>query len=531
MQRTIARHGAKNGPLTRRSTSPKGSPSKKDYDNGKGKANNALSYLMTLVALMVVFALVISLDASNNANSSSIVDHVLKHHPSEEHPLDNNRHHSGDSKAKAKTSSSSNHHRKMGAPIIGNPYEGWQPKIDFEQDKGDAKCNSWRTCFSKDNQRCPAKCRDSKSDFGTAPLRPGYSPSRPEMSKDEQQQEAQTTVEWVPDVTVLRRMYKSGVDQDGNPWPPPLVTEDDRELCEDIGTFGGRTDEHIKLFNEVPIRGMPFVGDSYDAMFQTKKMKRQPKIMCIVYTMEKVHHTNIRVIRETWGPGCDGFLAFSTADDPRIPAISIPHDGEEAYENMWQKVRSIWKFVGKHYLEDFDFFFQGGEDLYVLPQNLRSVLADLVEDPAKDDFFGGRRFQWGTQEIYFNSGGAGYTLSQATLRKLRDTGLDHPRCFKDKHSSMEDVFVARCLKNAFGIDVVDTRDDQERERFHPFGPAGHYNWRPPQNGGRDWYEVYNRKWPPKLGAQCCAPDSVSFHYLKKPAMVRHIHALLYLCDG
>ena len=54
----------------------------------------------------------------------------------------------------------------------------------------------------------------------------------------------------------------------------------------------------------------------------------------MVYTMEQKHHTNIRAIRETWGPGCDGFLAFSTRDDPRIPAISIPHQGKEEYGNM-----------------------------------------------------------------------------------------------------------------------------------------------------------------------------------------------------
>lgn len=30
---------------------------------------------------------------------------------------------------------------------------------------------------------------------------------------------------------------------------------------------------------------------------------------------------------------------------------------------------------------------------------------------------------------------------------------------------------------------------------------------------------------------CCAPDSVSFHYIKKPAMVRHLYALLHDCAG
>jgi hypothetical protein len=58
-----------------------------------------------------------------------------------------------------------------------------------------------------------------------------------------------------------------------------------------------------------------------------------PKILCMVYTMEAKHATNIRGIRETWASHCDGFLAFSTASDPRIPAISLPHDGPEEYTN------------------------------------------------------------------------------------------------------------------------------------------------------------------------------------------------------
>lgn len=408
------------------------------------------------------------------------------------------------------------------AKAIENPYMGWQPVIDPNQDT-DEKCDSWRTCFTKND--CPAKCRDSRKDFGKAPPRPGFVPD-PDATEEENNTNAQK-VDWVPDVTVLRRMLEAGVDEHGDAWPPTLVTGDNRELCEKIGNFGGTNDENAVLLNAVPIRGMPLLGDGID--ISKKKMKRAPRILCMVYTMEENHHTNIRVIRETWGPGCDGFLAFSTRDDPRIPAISLAHDGAEEYSNMWQKVRSIWKFVGTHYLEDFDFFFQGGEDLYVLPQNMRNYLADAIEDPTEEDFFGGRRFQFGGND-FFNSGGAGYALSQATLRKYVTTGLDHPECFAQKHSSMEDVFIAKCLKKAFGIDVVDTRDDQDRERFHPFAPAAHYNWRPPVPPATDWYERYNRLWPPKLKEQCCAPDSVSFHYMKKPAMVRHLHALLYFCD-
>lgn len=254
-----------------------------------------------------------------------------------------------------------------------------------------------------------------------------------------------------------------------------------------------------------------------------------PRILCMVYTMESAHATKVRAIRETWGPGCDGFLAFSTKSDPRIPAISLPHEGPEEYGNMWQKVRSIWAFVGRHYLDGFDYFLLGGDDLYVLPQNLRRYLATAVADPDLDDYFGGRRFRRGKSET-FNSGGAGYVLSRATLRKLAQTGLDHIQCNPHAHTPTEDVMVANCLRRVFGVGLADTRDGEGRERFHPFAPATHYTWSPPVPPQRDWFAEYTRDWPPLLGRDCCAPDSVSFHYIKRPAMVRHLHALLYFCD-
>jgi hypothetical protein len=175
-----------------------------------------------------------------------------------------------------------------------NPWYGWQPKIAPTME-----C-SWRQCL-KTVHKCKT-CRDSPEDIEPAP---------PPPSED-----------WVPDVTMLRRMLLEGHDSNGNPWPPPL----DEELCEPMGTFGGTIDENIKMFEASQIA---VVGEVIGG----------PKILCLVYTMAENHATNIRAIRETWGSGCDGFLAFSTESDPRIPAISIPHDGPEAYGNMWQKVR------------------------------------------------------------------------------------------------------------------------------------------------------------------------------------------------
>ncbi|CAJ1935370.1 unnamed protein product [Cylindrotheca closterium] len=124
--------------------------------------------------------------------------------------------------------------------------------------------------------------------------------------------------------------------------------------------------------------------------------------------MEKKHNTSIRAMRETWAPGCDGFLALSTKSNPQIPAISVPHRGKEKYGNMWQKISSMFQFVGKHYLLEFGWFYMGGNDLVVYPQNLKNYLGTI--NSSEPHYFG-RRF-------IFNTEGAGYVLLQPALQCL-----------------------------------------------------------------------------------------------------------------
>lgn len=189
---------------------------------------------------------------------------------------------------------------------------------------------------------------------------------------------------------------------------------------------------------------------------------------------------------------------------------------------QWQKVRSILKFVGTHYLEDFDFFHMGGDDMHVLPQNLRYFLADQISDPTMEDYYGGRRFLSMAGDIVFNTGGPGYTLSQATLRKMVNRTLDEFQ--PNRRSSEEDLKVGKLLLDIFGIRPVDTRDDQERERFHHMAPGLLYN-----NHRPFWWRKMNKLWPYKVGKDCCAPDTAAFHYVRQPAQIRQLHSLLYFC--
>ena len=200
---------------------------------------------------------------------------------------------------------------------------------------------------------------------------------------------------------------------------------------------------------------------------------------------------------------------------------------------MWQKSRAIWKYVHTHLNQgdssgggdkgSFDFFLLGGDDMFYLVENLRAYLDSpevqaRVSDPQTSGLFLGRRFFPPKQKV-FNSGGAGYILDRKALAVLA-ANLDSPKCWPHQKGFWEDVNVASCLRTSteerkewgpYGqIMPYDTRDAQQRERFHPFTPGQHLEYRPPRPGVKDWYQDYNPQL--KLGLECCSSESVSFHY-------------------
>jgi len=112
---------------------------------------------------------------------------------------------------------------------------------------------------------------------------------------------------------------------------------------------------------------------NFQKVWPDAKMSK-PRIMCITYTMAKSHNTAIKALKETWAYKCDGFIVMSTETDPSIPAVDIEHEGPEEYNNIWQKMRSIWMYIYKHHYEDYDWFYLGGDDVFPIIENMRLYL-------------------------------------------------------------------------------------------------------------------------------------------------------------
>jgi hypothetical protein len=167
------------------------------------------------------------------------------------------------------------------------------------------------------------------------------------------------------------------------------------------------------------------------------------RILCAIYTYEK-RHDQIQTIVETWGWRCDGFFAASTQTNTSIGAIDLPHRGEEKYDNMWQKTRSILAFMYDNYIDEYDYFYVCGDDGYIIVENLRNYIHLLESIEGGRDtrplYFG---HQVPLDDFIMNGGGAGYALNRLVLQRFVLEAL--PACLVDEEVAIEDVYVGKCF--------------------------------------------------------------------------------------
>jgi len=210
------------------------------------------------------------------------------------------------------------------------------------------------------------------------------------------------------------------------------------------------------------------------------------KILCMVYTvyLPGDEHKNLKAQAGTWAGQCDGFIAASNFTDHSVGAIDLLHLGPEEYGNMWQKTRSILAYAHDNYREDYDFFYMGGDDIFVAVDNLRAHLdgpevselengyVDIIalhlskslgtttENLRPRPLLFGSPMHW--KGCLFPSGGSGYTLNRAALDIFAEDGL--PSFSPNTTDPREDLFIGSyfCSKGVF---VSDSRDANNGTRY------------------------------------------------------------------
>ncbi|KDO20423.1 hypothetical protein SPRG_14361 [Saprolegnia parasitica CBS 223.65] len=259
-----------------------------------------------------------------------------------------------------------------------------------------------------------------------------------------------------------------------------------------------------------------------------------------------------RAIKETWGQRCTKLLFMSNVEDDEIPTVRVV--APATHDHLWQKHRFVVRLLAREYdASEYDWIFKCDDDTYVIMDNLLSYLHSVATSMASPDeptLLGHRMtLQWFEMQkpfhdlsymqrdrrraletvlretrnqggLYYTPGGAGYAFNSAYLTQLV-AALDEPSCLPDEVVP-DDWAISFCMYHR-GVVPTDTRDSLHRERFHQYSPEQVYYWPDDVNDFDHWNyaSIYDAQnwfsdhigigW--RNGSDCCAPDSVSFHYV------------------
>jgi hypothetical protein len=157
------------------------------------------------------------------------------------------------------------------------------------------------------------------------------------------------------------------------------------EIPDVFATPGGSDACSLQDRSDAKLLSRIHLHSEYDPLHPQYPIVNKIRLFCGIYTIKKTHETNVKATRNTWAKKCDGFIAFSNERDESIPSINIRHEGEEAYDNMWQKSRSIWKLIAKELVDSYDFFLLGGDDMMYLVENFRYYLNSPEITKAREE--------------------------------------------------------------------------------------------------------------------------------------------------
>ncbi|KAI9992947.1 hypothetical protein PInf_014889 [Phytophthora infestans] len=281
------------------------------------------------------------------------------------------------------------------------------------------------------------------------------------------------------------------------------------------------------------------------------------RVLCWVNTYHANHDKRLHAIKRTWGRKCDKLLFMSDIEDLSVPTVEIV--APPRHEMLWQKHREIVRLLVREYSEDqFDWVFKCDDDTFLIMENLKTYLnSPEIRAVAEDGpvLLGHRMtLQWWEMQrlfepfenhnpdrvaamlkvkqdtkndggLLYTPGGGGYAMNWAYLKKL-EAAFEEPFCLPNEVVP-DDWAISFCMRQ-FGVIPLDTRDKEKRERFHQYDPNDLYT-RPYDEEAYDhklfssiyqennWFsDHFGIGW--QNGKNCCAPDSITFHYVKPPLM-------------
>lgn len=250
------------------------------------------------------------------------------------------------------------------------------------------------------------------------------------------------------------------------------------------------------------------------------------RILCFLNTNPASHSTRAVHILNTWSKHCDNLLFASTLTDINLGALGFNVSDDHAH--MWGKEKLMLQFIHKHFLNDYDWFFKGDDDTFLMVDNLRFLLSAYSTD---DPIYFGYKFNTTVHKRGYYSGGAGYALSRKTVQIFVEKILSNPDFFQknsindnkdgichiETDQRIEDWEISICL-DQYNVYAGDGRDVLKRERFLMWKPEVHLLSLTPL-----WYKMAKYYWSDE-GMDCCSNYTIAFHYTRPDAQ----YTLYYL---
>ena len=275
-----------------------------------------------------------------------------------------------------------------------------------------------------------------------------------------------------------------------------------------------------------------------------------PKFVTVV--MPSVVNPNGRpkrlaAIHDTWGPYARAiYVVHDMAEFDKASHLTIsmdrhPYDRYSFPQNLLlpdhinvdQGISRLYHTIQMiHERVNPDFAFFVNDHTYVIPAHLCHYL-DKVNPEL--DLYAGHALKNDKSSI-FNSGAAGYILSRETMRKLLQKFNDRDEhCWIDTTAKSTQpqnkkwlegnpgLVIVDCLRS-MGITAIDTREEHKYHRFHAFPlvrmvsgdvDTWYTNKHQFEELPNDLRSGFDPTYSTLLvGTDCCAKDSVSFHYVE-----------------
>ena len=155
--------------------------------------------------------------------------------------------------------------------------------------------------------------------------------------------------------------------------------------------------------------------------------EREPRLLCWILADPLLLDRKVIHQKQTWGKRCHKLLVMSSKQNDTFPTIGF--NVTAGKQHMSLKVAGAWKYIHKHYLEDYDFFIKTDPDTYLVVENLLDFLKDKGTEMPH---YYGHEQKPSVRKSTYMAGGPGLVLTRESVRRLVTKAfVEHPKCLRD----------------------------------------------------------------------------------------------------